>query len=230
MEEKQFWNYMELLKVNPAQLDALLADGWRHFGTFFFRDTLSWNGDTLSTIIPLRINLAKFYLSKSQRKLLRRTQKSQVIFRDAFIDAEKEAIFHKHCQRFKSNVPNSLCDFLHPQPAFVPCHTMECCLYDEQGRLYAVSFLDVAQQSTSSIYAMFDPEYSPLSPGLHTLLEEIRFAQSLQKQYLYTGYAFWESSNYDYKKKFAGTEYYDWQGQWQELDNAPPPLYEMEEE
>ncbi len=221
MEENQYWNYMEQQQVSADELDLLLADGWRHFGSFFFRDTLSWNGDTLSQIVPLRINLDKFELSKSQRKVLRKTSNTQVVFRNAYIDEQKQRIFRSHSQRFRSNVPESIYDFLAPEPAFVPCHTLECCLYDTKGILYAASFLDIASRSTSSIYAMFNPDYQHLSPGLHTLLEEIKHSKKLGKKYLYTGYAFREASHYDYKKKFKGTEYYDWKGNWTDLSQMP---------
>jgi arginine-tRNA-protein transferase len=221
MEENQYWNYMEQGQVSPQQLNLLLEDGWRHFGSFFFRDTLSWNGNTLSQIIPLRINLDKFSLSKSQRKVLRKNENTKVVFRDAYIDDRKKEIFKTHTRRFKSNVPESIYDFLASEPAFVPCHTLECCLYDAQNTLYAVRYLDIASQSTSSVYAMLDFGYQHLSPGLHTLLEEIKHSKLLGKKYLYTGYAFRESSHYDYKKKFKGTEYYDWKGNWTDLSQMP---------
>ena len=218
MEESDCWTYMEKFSVSDKELDELLADGWRHFGSFFFRDRMSWNNGRLSPIIPLRINLHKFVISKSQKKILRKNAGVKVVFRDAFIDVEKENLFHKHCVRFKNNIPNSIYDFLSTTPATVPGHTMECCLYDEDNQLYAVSFLDIGESSTSSVYAMFDPHYSDRSPGLHTLLEEINFSIQSKKKYLYTGYAFQENSHYDYKKKFSGTEFYDWKNTWANLE------------
>ena len=58
--------------VTPAQLDRLLADGWRHFGTHFFRYNLAVYRDEIRRVIPLRIRVADFQLSKSQRRVLRR--------------------------------------------------------------------------------------------------------------------------------------------------------------
>ncbi len=210
---------MERQNVPPWELDILLAEGWRHFGTFFFQDRMGWNNDKLSSIIPLRINLKDFRLSKSQKKILRKNKDTRIVIRDAFIDEQKETLFYKHCARFKQNVPQSIYDFVSHHPSYLPCHTLECCLYDAQDTLYAVSFFDVGQVSTSSVYAMFDPDYSRMSPGLHTLLLEILYALQNNKKYLYTGYAFQENSHYDYKKKFTGTECYDWQGNWYALQN-----------
>lgn len=216
MEENRYWTYMECESITPHELDFLLADGWRHFGNFFFRDTMSWHDDRLCQIIPLRIHLAKFVASKSQRKILRKNQDIKIVFRDAFIDEEKEILFYRHCARFKSNIPSSIYDFLSHDPAHIPGHIMECCLFEE-NKLYAVSFIDIGYTSTSSVYAMFDPAYSHRSPGLHTLLCEINFSIENKKKFLYTGYSFQETSHYDYKKKFKGTEFYNWEGEWFDL-------------
>jgi arginine-tRNA-protein transferase len=218
-KSEHLFQYFQQQQVRPGQMDVLWADGWRHFGQYFFRDVFNYKADGgWLQVTPLRINLQKFQFSKHHKKLLKKTQETKVIFRPALIGEQKETMFYKHIQRFKSNLPESIYTFLDPtNPAEIPCPLMECCLYDECGVLYAVSFLDVGEQATSSVYAMFDPAYSDRSPGLHTLLEEIKFSQMHEKSYLYTGYAYQEPSHYDYKKQFKGTEVYDWQGNWQDL-------------
>jgi arginine-tRNA-protein transferase len=87
-------------------------------------------------------------------------------------------------------------------------------LYDEEEELYACSYFDISANAISSIYAMFDLNYSKRSPGLHTLLAEILYAMEHQKQYVYLGYAYDVPSYYDYKKQFNGLECYDWEGNW----------------
>jgi leucyl-tRNA---protein transferase len=216
MEEASSCLYMTANKVDPWDMDMLWAEGWRHFGTFFFRDTKAWHNHQITQVLPLRINLQKFELSKSQRKLLRKNEAIQVVFREAFVDEQKEAMFFKHSARFTENIPDSIYDFMSESPAKVPCPMIECCLFDKD-KLFAVSFLDVGLISTSSVYAMFDPDFADKSPGIHTLLEEIKFSQQYHKHFLYTGYAYEEASCYDYKKKFSGTEYYDWEGNWWDL-------------
>lgn len=219
LDQEEPWKYMEIEQLTPGQLEVLLADGWRHFGTFFFRDKVSWNNGRLAPVIPLRIDVNKFSPSKSQRKILRKNESARVkvSFRDASITKEKEDIFYAHCQRFKDNIPTSIFDFLDENPAKIPCGcTKECALFLDD-KLFGISFIDVTISALSSIYAMFLPEYSAYSPGLYTLLMEIEFARSLGKTYVYTGYSFAESSHYDYKKKFEGTEFYDWEGVWKPL-------------
>jgi arginine-tRNA-protein transferase len=199
--------------VSDSDLDLLLADGWRHFGSYFFRDTEAWYEHRPVNIIPLRIRLADFRPSKGQEKIIRKNKEVRVVVQAAFIDEQKHRLFEQHKQRFKDNVPNSLYNFLSENPAEAPTRVKEIGLYDGE-RLFAVSFFDVGEAALSSIYAMFDPAYSALSPGIFTLLQEIEYGLAQQKQYLYLGYAYDTQSFYDYKKNFAATEYYDWQGRW----------------
>ncbi len=216
------WEEFYALKVTPQQMDLLLADGWRHFGDMFFRYPWSWHEGNFCTVLPLRINTEAFFLRKSQRKIMRVAQDAgvKVIYREAFIDDEKEEIFYQHSQRFKSNIPDNIYTFLHEKPAKIPCKTMECALYDKEDKLYAVSFFDESKNSVSSVYAMFRPEYERLSPGTHTLLCEILYAIENEKKYVYTGYCYDVPSHYDYKKNFHGTEFFDWERTWATLEIA----------
>jgi arginyl-tRNA--protein-N-Asp/Glu arginylyltransferase len=140
----------------PALMDRLWAEGWRHFGREFFRYslTLSDSGD-LQIIQPLRMELAAFTPSKGQRRVWRKNADTNVRIVPAVVDAEREAIFLRHRERFVSNIPDSLRTFIpEPKPATVPC---ECLSVEVRtaGRLIAVSYFDVGETSVSSVYAMF---------------------------------------------------------------------------
>lgn len=215
------WEEFEAPKITSRQLDLLLADGWRHFGRYFFRYSWSFQNDKICNVIPLRINTDFFELKKSQRKILRVAQDAavKVVYRSAEITEEKKAIFFQHAERFKNNKPDNIYTFLDEKPAKIPCNTMECALYDKNDELYAVSFFDVGHNSISSVYAMFLPEYAQLSPGNHTLLCEILYAIEHKKKYVYTGYCYDVPSHYDYKKNFKGTEFFDWENKWEMMND-----------
>lgn len=205
--------YFYLISATPEQMDMLWAEGWRHFGVFFFRYARSHHGGGRFHVLPLRVDLERFALSRSQKRVLARNRDMKVVIRDACIDAEKERMFHEHKQRFRENVPGSLHDFLSPAPATVPCTNHEICVYAD-GRLVAVSFLDIGRSSTSAVYAMFDTAESKRSLGIFTMLVAIDYSRQLGCRYYYPGYAYREPSFYDYKKNFAGLEYLDWQKGW----------------
>ncbi|MDQ5986043.1 MAG: Aspartate/glutamate leucyltransferase [Syntrophus sp. SKADARSKE-3] len=206
----------ECLSVKPAEMDLLWFAGFRHFGTLFFRYDTSVHGQETVHVIPLRIDLRRFSLSKSQKRNMARNRDLHVVFRDAFVDEEKYRLFEIHKQRFTENIPGDLCDFISSSPATIPCHTLECCLFHDE-KLIGAGFLDMGMKAASAVYSIYDTADPKRSLGIHLLLREIAFCREAGMNFLYHGYAYQEASFYDYKKRFSGLEYYDWQGHWSAL-------------
>ena len=196
-------------QVNAAQMDYLWAHGWRHFGEYFFR----YSRVGAKHVTPLRIDLSGFKLSTSLKRILKVNSDLQVVIREAFLDAEKEALFQRHKIRFTENVPDSIHDFLSAQPAQIPCETKEVCLFRNE-KLIGVSFLDFGEDSTSSVYSIYEPEVTKRSLGIFLILNSIRYSMELGKRYYYLGYAYREPSHYDYKKRFSGVEEFEWENRW----------------
>jgi leucyl-tRNA---protein transferase len=195
--------------ATPAEMDALWAAGWRHFGTQFFRYASSWHGEQQVRVLPLRIDLRKFSPSRSQRRVATRNADVRVEFGEAMIDTERERMFVRHRSRFKENAPDSLGNFLSSNPSQVPCEAKECRLF-LHDRLSAIGYFDVGREAVSAVYSMFDPAESRRSPGIKLILEEIRWATEHNFRYFYLGYCYDQPSFYDYKKRFAGREYLNW--------------------
>src|SRR5262245_7762470 len=160
--------YFVRAQVTPEQMDFLWALGWRHFGNYFFRYSASRHWGGVRTVIPLRVDLSKFEPSRSQKRALARNRDLLIVIRDTSIDEVKEGLFYRHRERFKENVPGSIYDFLSEDPAVEPCRNQEICVYGGD-RLLAASFLDVGGQSTSAVYAMFEPSESKRSLGVFTM-------------------------------------------------------------
>jgi arginine-tRNA-protein transferase len=211
--------YFLAAQVNPVDMDMLWEQGWRHFGVYFFRYSTAERSGLTCNVTPLRIELAKFSLSKSQLRILRRNRDLRVVIRPASIDVAKEALFYRHRKRFKDNVPNSMHDFMSMKPASVPCRNEEICVY-RGDQLLAASFLDIGETATSAVYAAFEPSEHKRSLGILTMLRAIEHSQSLGCRYYYPGYAYREPSMYDYKKKFSGLEYMDWTAGWSKYSDA----------
>ena len=200
--------------VTPGQMDTLLAEGWRHFGTHFFRYNLNVYKEEIVRVIPLRIRLADFHLSKSQKRILRKNEDLIVKFAPIQITDEIESLFHRHKRRFDHGIPDSIYDFLSPDAANYPITGFQITVRDVDGRPLAVSFFDIAAESVSAIYGCFDPEEASRSLGIFTMLKVIEFASQNGMTFYYHGYAYDSSSFYDYKKRFLGLEQFDWAGNW----------------
>ncbi len=208
------------LSRDPAEMDALWAQGWRHFGPLFFRYSHSAARGGERTVIPLRIDLSRFFPSKSQRRILRKNVDLQVRVESVRIDSPRDEMFAAHKTRFQENVPEDLRDFLgYGAESDVPCVMRELSVRGSTGQLLAASYIALGEASHSSIYAMFDPVEARRSLGIATQLWEFQHARELGKRWHYLGYAFRESSFYDYKKQFSGLEWFDWT-EWQ---TAPLP-------
>ena len=199
--------------ILPEQLDALLDEGWRHFGTHFFRYSLNLYRGEIRRVVPLRVRLADFRISKSQRRVLRKNADLRVESGPIKITGETEKLFDRHKQRFDHSVPASVYEFVSSEPDTVPCDGREVAVYDGD-RLVAVSYFDVGENTLSGIYAMFDPDEAERGLGIFTMLKEIEFARETGRAFYYQGYAYEGESFYDYKKRFSGTEAFDWMGSW----------------
>ncbi len=204
------------LKVSPKQLDMLLANGWRHFGTQFFRYNLSFYDGRICQVFPLRIRLSDFSLSKNKRRVLTKNRDLQVVIQPIEITEEKEKLFEVHKYRFNHSIPFSIYDFLSFDAKSVPCEALEVGVYDK-GNLIAASFFDVGETAISSIYAMFKPAEKSRSLGIFTMLLEIEYARKHGKKFYYQGYCYDGNSFYDYKKRFRALEKFDWKMNWESV-------------
>ena len=213
------------LNVRPAEMDHLWAEGWRHFGIYFFRYRTAIHGHKRLHVLPLRVDLQRFILSRSQKRVIKNNRDCRILIRPAKIDAAKNALFAKHRLRFTENIPGSLQDFLSPAPAYLPCPSLEICVY-LGAALAGATFLDVGESATSGVYAIFDPAYPKRSLGILMMLQSIQFSVERGCRYYYPGYAYREPFAYDYKKRLAGLEYLDWDRGWQPY--WPQPTAKLE--
>ncbi len=206
----------DLREASPELMDRCWSDGWRHFGSYFFRYSRMSEARGFKTVTPLRMQLENFVPSTSQARVMKRNSSLEIRIQDAIIDRQKLELFALHTRRFSDNVPDSLYSFLGFQPASVPCETKELLLFKD-GRLIAATFLDIGATSTSSIYSIYDPSESKHSLGVYLILCSIKHSIALGKTFYYPGYATLEPSVYDYKKRLSALEFFDWNGNWLKL-------------
>jgi leucyl-tRNA---protein transferase len=214
--------YFACLKVSPAQMDFLWAEGWRHFGIYFFRYQTSFHADKKFSVMPLRIDLGQFSLTRSQKRVLAKNRDARIVMRPAAVDPGRHELFNKHRVRFKDNIPTSLEDIVSPMPASVPCPSRELCVYLGE-RLVGATYLDLGQDATSAVYAIFDPAEAKRSLGILMILYSIQFSMERRCRYYYPGYAYHEPFAYDYKKRFTGLQYLDWDSGWRAYGHRGNP-------
>ena len=87
-----------------------------------------------------------------------------------------------------------------------------------ESRRVAASYLDVGRECVSSVYAIFEPEFSVRSLGIATMIWEMDEARRRGARYYHPGYAFHDCPSMDYKKQFRASEWFDWQSGWRSLE------------
>lgn len=211
-DRQKRYRYFYALEVSAAELDELLQAGWRKFGPYFFRPDCP----DCRNCIPLRVPVAAFVPSRSQRRVLRRNLDLEVRFGPLQLTDEVYRIYREHSAgRFDQST--SLEEFA--TSFYLPsCPALQSELY-LNGAQVGVGFLDVASGGLSSVYFSYDPQFEGRSPGIFSVLREVEQARRLGLGYYYLGYYVPGSPRMAYKDRFRPREHYDWQsGRWQPAD------------
>lgn len=209
--------YLPMEPLHPMVFDQFMADGWCYWSDLFFRrNYLTWRSVPCRVII-LRINLAHFEISKSQRKCLRRNQDLRVLTKPIQITKSHERLFERHSDRLENNRPISLYGFFSRWSHLQPCTGLEFNVLNKD-RHVATSYFHVGHNSMAGNYCIHEPEEGGRSLGTYTMLLEIEHAILTGKSYYYPGLVYDVPSEFDYKLNFNGLEYFDWWGNWYPLE------------
>jgi arginine-tRNA-protein transferase len=199
--------------LTSKELDNLLASGWFRSSSAMFKAKGLLLDDELCTVLNIRFETVHFQKSKR----LRRIEKANNAFRIeigklALCDA-MEQLYESGKSRFKGYVYPNISSFLHDRNASSPFKSQHIKVYDGD-RLIAASIFDLAVNSLMSVMGLYDESYKKFSPGIFTMLCEIEYAKSLNKEYYYPGFIFEEIDIFDYKLSLGECEYFCENGEW----------------
>lgn len=188
-------------------LDIYLANGWFRSGQYIYTSKiLNFEGELFSPI-RIRLPLENYTFRKSLRKIWNKNQKFQTIFHKAFINKEKEDLYKRYKTRLDGYVAKTLKDSLQEGGETTVYDTYEAAVYDD-GKLIAVSYFDLGENSIASIKGIFDLEYSSYSLGIYTMLAEIEYGKKNGFKYYYPGYVIPGYPKFDYKLRIGTVDYY----------------------
>ena len=165
-------------------------------------------------VVNIRMNLERFAFKRSQRKRMSRCDRAfSVSIGTAKPDAEKEALYSLHKDRFKGFIHPTLNEYLTSGFHQTVFDTREICVYDGD-KLVAVSYFDIGEQSMASLIGLQHPDYSHYGLGIYTMLKEIEFGRSAGFKWYYPGYVLDLPSDFDYKLSLGDFEYYTPTKRW----------------
>ena len=213
--------YINMTPVATEMFDRIFHSGFRMLGYKYLRHQKSYKYDTRVNTVPLRIDLEKFTLSKSQRIVLRRNKDLIVKTKTPKMTLAEKKMFKKHYNKVEPFGTSELWDFIPP---------VECLPFGKKfqiqkptGQHIATSYIHWGKDAVSGTYCIYDPDEShQRSIGIFTMLLELEYARILGAKYYYHGYAFDIPSAMDYKFNFTALESFDWKTRtWQPIERRP---------
>lgn len=198
-----------MLDVSPAEMEDLLASGWRRFGPTYFRPACAG----CSECVSLRVLVDRFQPTKSQRRAARAGARLRREIGRPRVDEARLALYARwHAQREGARgwEPNPetreryALEFAFPHPC-----AREAAFYDDTPggpRLVGVSLFDETPHALSAAFFYFDPDYASLSPGTLNVLSLIDDARASGRPHLYLGFRVTACPSLAYKSRFGPHE------------------------
>lgn len=185
------------------ELEQLLVKGWRKFGQMFFRMACP----SCRKCIPIRVPVKVFQPTRSQRRVIRKNADARVEFKPLAFSQRIYEIYQNHSTRFQNEISDVKTFIDHFVIRSSPSFQSE---YYHGQTLMAVGYLDHSSHALSSVYFIFDTQFSRLSPGTFSVLREIEHARDLGLDYYYLGYYNPDCQKIAYKNNFRPCEVMNW--------------------
>ncbi|NRB40482.1 MAG: arginyltransferase [Pseudomonadales bacterium] len=190
-------------KMNQHSYSYLSKLGFRRSGNLIYRPDCQH----CQACIPIRIPVAHFKTSKSQKRLLKkntdiRVVKSHSIDDEHFYKLYADYICFRHADGdMYPPSKEQYTSFLNNAIGCTEYFSFMC-----GDKLIAVAVIDRLNDGFSAVYTFYDPCEEKRSPGTLAVLWQIEHAKQLHLDYVYLGYWIKDSQKMQYKSRFKPAE------------------------
>ncbi|MCE9499304.1 MAG: arginyltransferase [Leptospira sp.] len=201
--------------ISIPEQEKLLNDGFRRYANLYYIHTCRACTECTSYRIPLRD--VKF--SKSQRKILKLNSNLTVRMITPHSTTEKEELYlrYQYSQHFQKKlpeifrkteefIPEEILDNMYSQMYSNPSSSAELETTDENGRLLSFAIFDIARESVSAVYSVYDPQEEKRSLGVLNILNGIEWSIQNGYKYFHLGLYLHGHPKMNYKNKFGPAE------------------------
>ncbi|MFT5836253.1 MAG: arginyl-tRNA--protein-N-Asp/Glu arginylyltransferase [Sulfurimonas sp.] len=201
-DAKQTTHYKVIDDCDIEQCQELIERGYRRFGKMYFRPVCSHCNECKS----IKIDVKNFKFSKSHRRVMKKATFIKSYIQTPTMTKAHIDLFEKYHQYMKekkdwehskTNPQNYYSSFVNGHNGF----GYEV-LYYLDDKLIGVDLIDILEDGISSIYFYYDPDYMKYSLGKLSLLFQIEFAKTKNKDWIYLGYYVKDCSSLSYKANY----------------------------
>lgn len=190
----------------PSDYRYLMDAGYRRAGKIAYRMAC----ENCKECRVIRLAVKDFQPTKSQRRVW---NKSKDFFTvklsipsqtDEKVQIYSEYLKYQHQKEFEGDYSSFFVDSFLPH-TFDKTATNECCLYYKDC-LAGLGIVDRVGDVLSSVYFYFHPDFADRSPGVFSVLAEIRLAEILGLTYYYPGFYIKDCPAMNYKANYGPHE------------------------
>ncbi len=202
--------------VDSVVFSELTRLGFRRSGLHVYRPRC----DTCHACVPVRLPVAAFRPSRSQRRCLARNQDLVIRLLPLVFDEEHYRLYRRYQSARHAGGGMDL-DDREQYRNFLLMSRVDSALaeYSLDGRVVMVSLIDRLVDGLSAVYAFFDPEFARRSLGVYNVLTLVDLARRMGLPYVYLGYWIAQSPKMDYKRRYRPLEGYR-DGEWGVLEET----------
>ena len=195
--------YRLAFNLPSDRYESLLERGWRRFGRTLFRPGCSGCAACQS----LRVMVADFQPSKSQRRTLNRNRQIDIRIVKPGVSQEHLDLYNNYHldMHQRRDWPFREISFEQYHESFLEggFEFSREFQYRDNGRLVGLGLVDMPPNTMSSIYFFHHPDYRENALGTFSILQELAEARSTNRQWLYMGYYIRECQSMNYKNRFT---------------------------
>ncbi len=170
-----------------------------------------------SECIPVRLSVAQFLPSRSQRRVWRRNRDLDWEMR---WPRDCEDLFPLYRDYLRARHPGGGMD----EPSVTDYRQFLDSDWSDtrflvgslSGRALVVAVTDIMHNALSAVYTFYDTSQPERSPGTLAVLQQIELAKSTHRAWLYLGYWIADSKKMGYKNRFRPLQGYR-DGRWREI-------------